>query len=324
MTSPPLPGSAATISPSQIATLTTYYPSIATAHYKARLKDPAKVSAAIERDHWRYEQLPAELLKAQNANTGTDASISLDLPNLEKLVQWKITHGHSRPFLPAMIRKNDRSLVKKVTAEGARKLRETLQMSHDVVIANIKDNPDDGITSATAAGQSLYQAIEAFCQLKGIGPATGSLVGSVYAPDQVPFFADESYAWLVEGGQLKLKYDKKEYLALFNAVADLRGRLGGAELGCVDIEKAAFVAMHLDLLGDDKERSKIEQLFERSPLEKAKNRAQDEDEDEDGLQPASVVKPAGKRRPKSVPKPVVEGARRSKRVKRPATYTEMD
>ncbi|RMD40537.1 hypothetical protein DV735_g4586, partial [Chaetothyriales sp. CBS 134920] len=277
--------SAAITSPSQIAGLTAHYPSIATAHYKLRLKDATKVSAAIQRDHWRYEQLPAQLLQAQKANAGTDAAVSLDLADLEKLVQWKITHGHSRPFLPAMIRRNDSGLVKKATAEGARKLHETLKTDKT-------DNLNGSIAAgaAVASGPNLYNAIDAFCQLTGVGPATGSLVGSAYAPAQVPFFADETYAWLVDSGQLKLKYDKKEYLALFEAVAALRDRLGDTDLECVDIEQAAFVAMHLDLL-DDKE---------------------------------SVINPSGKRRAKSLPKPVAEGARRSKRVKRPGTEAERD
>ncbi|RMZ85724.1 hypothetical protein DV737_g519, partial [Chaetothyriales sp. CBS 132003] len=201
----PLSSSTAITSPSQLVTLATCYPAIATAHYKSRLKDPAKIAAAIQRDNWRYDQLPAQLVQSQKPNTDTETSISLDLPDLEKLVQWKITHGHSRPFLPAMIRKNDSDTVKKATAEGA--------------------------------------------------------VG----------------------------------------------------LGCVDIEKAAFAAMHLDLLSEGKERAEIELLFERPGSETAEQKVEDEEE----AQEAGVIKQAGKRRVKSLPKPVAaEERRHSKRVKR--------
>ncbi|RMZ88402.1 hypothetical protein DV736_g4360, partial [Chaetothyriales sp. CBS 134916] len=307
------PLSTAITSPSQLATLTAHYPAIATAHYKSRLKDPVKASTAIQRDYWRYDQLPAELLQSQKPDADTDTSISLDLPDLEKLVQWKITHGHFRPFLPAMIRKNDSDTVKKATAEGARKLFEALQLFDNAVKLEKEGSLNATITTiTTAAAPNLYKAIESFCQLTGVGPATGSLIGSVYSPEQVPFFADETYAWLVDGGQSKLKYDKKEYLALLKAMAELRDRLSGVGLRCVDIEKAAFVVMHLDLLGDEKERAEIELLFKRPGLDKVDKKVTEQDTPE-----AGVIKQAGKRRVKSLPKPVAaKETRHSKRAKR--------
>ena len=99
-------------------------------------------------------------------------------------------------------------------------------------------------------------------ELIGVGPATATLLLSLADPDDVPFFSDETYAWLCRrpgeeedddddekeetrgprrkggakvkgkagskaegGGKLKLRYNWKEYGELFDAVQRLRRRL---------------------------------------------------------------------------------------------------
>ena len=225
----------AAITLEQIKACVTLYPGVVEAHYKQKIKDPKKSSEAIKRDAWRYHELP-KLLRDQY--TANKKGIPLNLAQLEELVQWKITHGHNRPFLPAMIRKNDAEPVKSVTAKAAKSLG----------IAAQPLNPKE--TNGTSFWLVVRDAVETLGQLKGVGPATASLIASVYAPAEVPFFADELFEWLLRAGdqQPKLKYDKKEYFDLFNAVQNLRNRLGRGNASCEQLEKAAFVLMHLDLL----------------------------------------------------------------------------
>lgn len=48
--------------------------------------------------------------------------------------------------------------------------------------------------------------------LKGIGPATGSLLLAVHDPENIIYFSDELYRWLcVDGKKVKLLYSIKEY-----------------------------------------------------------------------------------------------------------------
>ncbi len=247
--------SPAAITIEQIKACVTLYSGVVEAHYNQKIKDPKKASEAIKRDAWRYHELP-KLLRDQY--TANKEEIPLNLAQLEKLVQWKITHGHNRPFLPAMIRKNDAETIKSVTAKAAKSL-------------SIAAQPlDPKETDSTSFWPEVRDAVETLGQLKGVGPATASLVASVYAPAEVPFFADETFVWLLKVGdeQPKLKYDKKEYLTLFNAVQDVRKRLGRVDASCEQLENAAFVLMHLDLLEVGK-RKELEAVLQEEQSGKA-------------------------------------------------------
>ena len=76
-----------------------------------------------------------------------------------------------------------------------------------------------------------------------MGPATASLLLAVAFADEVPFFADEVAAWLGVGGG-RLKYDGREYEAVWKGVREVRGRLrevGGKEVGAGEVERGAWV-----------------------------------------------------------------------------------
>ena len=149
------------------------------------------------------------------------------------------THGTNRPFLPAMIRKNDASLVKSATSSAFD--------AHFI---------SKGHTFPT-------EALKTLTTLNGVGPATATLVLSIADPTNVPFFQDELYYWLCNGGETaKLKYNMKEYQSLFEEVEKLRKRLGGTSVERVSagaVEKVGFVVGHLDVLSKD-ERKKLDEL----------------------------------------------------------------
>lgn len=155
------------------------------------------------------------------------------------LILCSRTHQKNRPFLLPQIRKNDDRTVRTCTAEA----RQLLGTSKD--------------SSPTV--QAIRIALDKICELKGVGPATGTLVLSVFQ-DGVPFFEDELYAWLLSDSKTKLKYNVKEYLELLDKLQDVRGRLKMARRAW-DFEKVAYVCEHWDHVevADKKQVTKLMQ-----------------------------------------------------------------
>lgn len=82
--------------------------------------------------------------------------------------------------------------------------------------------------------------LKRLCVLKGIGPATASLLFAVHDPVRVVFFSDECYKWLVDDEKV-LRYSDKEFVQLLTEARALAQRL---DVELVQIEKVAFVIMN--------------------------------------------------------------------------------
>ncbi|PTB73565.1 hypothetical protein M440DRAFT_1361711, partial [Trichoderma longibrachiatum ATCC 18648] len=137
----------------------------------------------------------------------------MNLDDVKMLVEWKLRHGKFRPTLMSLVSSNPPSSS------------QTIQFAIRFY-ANSKD-----------AGS----AIRMLSELKGIGPATASLLLSVHDADNVLFFSDEAYYWLCCGGKKEsIKYTPKEYLALQTEADALMKRLG---VSAMDVEKVAYVLM---------------------------------------------------------------------------------
>lgn len=115
----------------------------------------------------------------------------------------------------------------------------------------VKSNPADTIKETTQSAfvePEVLKALKILTSLRGIGPATASLLLSVHQPDTVPFFSDELFRWTQwdvvakkgegEGWDRKIKYNVGEYKEVLKSVGDLRTRLG---IRAVDAEKVAYV-----------------------------------------------------------------------------------
>lgn len=90
------------------------------------------------------------------------------------------------------------------------------------------------------ANDSDFKAsIKILTELKGIGPATASLILSVYDPDNAIFFSDECFGWLV-GTDKTIKYNMAEYQTLFENSHEIMGRLN---VTAMQIEQVAYVIM---------------------------------------------------------------------------------
>ncbi|KAI8955077.1 hypothetical protein F4801DRAFT_419445 [Xylaria longipes] len=137
--------------------------------------------------------------------------------DVKKLVDWKLRHGKFRPTLMKLVSSNDEETVKKTIQE-----------------AMAQYWLDNNVT----------KAIDAIAKLRGIGPATASLLLSVHDSDRVIFFSDEAYWWLCCGGQKSpIKYNVKEYQQLNIAAGKIAKRL---QVGATDIERVAYVVMKDD------------------------------------------------------------------------------
>lgn len=121
-------------------------------------------------------------------------------------------------------------------------------------------------------------AVDTLAKLKGIGPATASLLLSVHDPERVLFFSDEAFYWLCCGGRKDpIKYNKKEFAALNDEAQKLMERLG---LRAVDLERVAYVVVNQPAedssTKDGKNESPKEQFTPRDPSKKSAARAQPE------------------------------------------------
>ena len=90
----------------------------------------------------------------------------LKLNDLERLMVWKLRRGQFRPTLMNLIRRNSSEFVKETTSEAIKHISKT------------KCDVDE--------------SMKILCNLKGVGPATASLILSVICPENVPFMSDEA------------------------------------------------------------------------------------------------------------------------------------
>jgi hypothetical protein len=159
-----------------------------------------------------------------------------------------------------------------------------------MLMSMIKSNTDSTIETSTAAAFAALPAAGEFPKssldalttpLRGVGPATASLVLSVATisldGDEVPFYSDDVYLWVclteypgMEGngekvkykkdsGELIAKYDVKEYRELWGATRVLRDRLNGfveggdgdrkGAVSLIDVERVAYVLRNIGVSG---------------------------------------------------------------------------
>ncbi|KAK1595722.1 uncharacterized protein LY79DRAFT_667702 [Colletotrichum navitas] len=160
-----------------------------------------------ELDQFRFVDAPA--LFSQD-----EPKRAMNHDDVECLVDWKLRHGKFRPTLMKLVSSNDSSAV-----------QDTVKKAID----NYRDMAD------------LSAALNVLTTMKGIGPATASLILAVHYPEKVLFFSDEAYYWLCNKGQkASLKYNMKEYEHLNSQAGKLLKRLG---VGAMEVEKVAYVLL---------------------------------------------------------------------------------
>lgn len=163
----------------------------------------------------------------------------------------------------------------------------------------VASNSDEAIRSTTTSAFATYSAdndayiesIKTLSQLKGIGPATASLLLSCYDPAKVPFLSDQLFRYALwkrakgQGWDRKIKYSVAEYVEMFSAVQGLRERLekeSGSSVSAMDLEKAAYVLAKEAEPGSkrydvDEEGGKKEEVVEPQKPSKKRKSAANED-----------------------------------------------
>lgn len=152
-----------------------------------------------ELDNWVLSELPEKLETMQTE------TLHLDKDELVSLMDWKLAKGKFRPTLPKLIASNTSTQVQEATTEGFK-----------IFMQLVKDPwPLDDYKL------TLRNSMKALCVLKGVGPATASLLLSLlhkvtdWAP---PFFSDEAFMYCyrdVARPLLPIKYTVKEYVEEF-------------------------------------------------------------------------------------------------------------
>ncbi|QYS97133.1 hypothetical protein H0G86_004368 [Trichoderma simmonsii] len=137
----------------------------------------------------------------------------MNLDDVKLLVEWKLRHGKFRPTLMSLVSSNPPSAS------------QTIQFA----------------IKFYSSSKDIGSGVRLLSELKGVGPATASLLLSVHDPERVIFFSDEAFYWLCcEGKKAPIKYNPKEYLELRTEAEALAKRLG---VSAMDIEKVAYVLM---------------------------------------------------------------------------------
>ncbi|CZT46978.1 uncharacterized protein RSE6_07493 [Rhynchosporium secalis] len=194
---------AATITQTEFKEALGRYPEILKTHGKT----PIDGSVTIEDlDKFRYQIAPMNFSK----NTGR----VMELSDVEKLVQWKIHHGAFRPTLPKLVASNTSDTVAAATK--------------DAFAAYANDHKD----IATVISKLTTP-------LKGVGPATASLLLAIHDPQNVVFFSDELFSYLTaDGRKVEPKYVTKEFETIHAEAQKIMSRLNCTP---IELEKVAYV-----------------------------------------------------------------------------------
>ncbi|KAG7447385.1 uncharacterized protein BT62DRAFT_931224 [Guyanagaster necrorhizus] len=133
---------------------------------------------------------------------------SITLPELQTIMDYKLAFGQNRPTLRAMIRKNMDSQVKDCSRRAF--VLPELQSGH---------------------WDRVKEGMDILCELKGVGPATASLILSLVYPEHIPFFSDEATVDVLSpaGGRKGIKYTMKTYKELFDALGSIAGSINSNE-----------------------------------------------------------------------------------------------
>ncbi|KAJ3037396.1 hypothetical protein HK097_003524 [Rhizophlyctis rosea] len=190
---------------------------------------PTHIPPALQDlDSFRYSTLPSTLESRISSNAP-----HLTKPELEKLISWKLSHGKHRPQLASLVSSNSEAKVKAATGQVF---------------------PNEFPPKVPPKWETLKVSLDMFTQLKGIGPASASLILSTFSPITIPFFSDEVYRYLTyessskgKGWDRKINYTLKEYKIVVEKIKPLMERLNVAAW---EVEKVAYVLgkEKLDLL----------------------------------------------------------------------------
>ncbi|EPE10093.1 hypothetical protein F503_05188 [Ophiostoma piceae UAMH 11346] len=241
------------ISESAFSAALARYPAVIKAVSKAKSKPGQQTLEEL--DEFRYVSAPARFGLAG----GETSREAMSLDDVKTLVAWKLKHGKFRPTLMKLVESNDKATVEKTVLEALSAYEAALPEAG-------KENQIQAHAHASTV------AVRVLSRLRGIGPATASLLAAVHYPQKTIFFSDEAYAWLCGGSssgyQRPSKYNDKEYAELTKAAAELMIRL---DKSAQDVEQAAYVLINDD--GSNKEKDEKNDKKDKKEKKETKDTA---------------------------------------------------
>jgi len=221
-----------------------------------------KVAAELSKiDRWLRNELPA-VVKGRNPP-------SILPTDLSDLMKWKLGRGKFRPRLQQLAESNSPELV----AHASKSAFELL---------------DGGIPK-------LRAALDELCVMKGVGPATASLILSIYAPHIAPFMSDEAVQ-ATSPSSAKIDYTAQRYLQYANEVEALKRKLNKQAkadksplLSAVEVERALWVRAIVGSQGSAKD-----------PVTSSKEDVENVDGNKDLVDQSRKAESKGKRRSSKV------------------------
>lgn len=194
-------------------------------------------------DEWRNVELPAKLKERQEKG-----NLHITKDELVLIMDWKLAKGKFRPALPKLIMSNDAENVKEVTKAG-----------FDIFLQ--LDAKDWTLLALEDYKKTIRASMKKLCELRGVGPATGSLLLSLLkgittiAP---PFFSDESFLYYIQEPLrpgTPIKYNVKEYVedfigVLFTIIQETTASMDTLEKGACALKM--YHMYRIDKLADVK------------------------------------------------------------------------
>ncbi|KAM3544809.1 hypothetical protein ARSEF1564_002273 [Beauveria bassiana] len=178
-------------------------------------------------DEYRYGTAIA------NFAAGASSPKDMTLEDVKLLVEWKLRHGKFRPMLMGLASSNNATAARRTIAGIIKNYRSSSSSSSSA------DASSSSSSSSSPSAAAVAAALTSLSKLRGIGPATASLLLSVHDPTRVIFFSDEAFYWLCGDGKVtKLKYSNREYEMLRQNMESLVQRL---RVSATDVEKVAYV-----------------------------------------------------------------------------------
>ncbi|KAI9889942.1 MAG: hypothetical protein M1814_004665 [Vezdaea aestivalis] len=249
----PLPDLPIHLHPSQITlpslhALTALYPSHLSAHSTSKKPQSPTLESL---DETRYITLPTTVRSRRSASSWGHITRS----ELVDLMRWKVRHGTPRPTLVSLAESNQDEVVRKVSKEAFEVL--------------LGDGSEEGLPRLKIGRKGegevrirrILAGVEKLSVLRGVGPATATLILSVADPEATPFLSDELWKWChwADGGgwDAKMKYNKLEVEGVAWGVEEVRTRVNGGKGDCTaeTLEKAAWVLGKGGVVDEQKEES---------------------------------------------------------------------
>lgn len=216
-----------------------------------------------------------------------------------------------------LVESNSPAVVKKTVEDAGKAYRDAVGRKGQTGPKKLAGHPEAALS-----------AVKILCNLKGIGPATASLLVAVHFPNEAIFFSDEVYAWLCGGASHSppSKYNAKEYEDVARDMVKLLNRLP-EQYGAQDVEQVAYVVMYDKKNGSTAVKvetttktTKAADTMEAAPVEA---RAEDVLEPLQGIdtkrrkQPSQSLYTRKRKQPPTDAAPAASGtARRSSRLQR--------